>query len=258
MPDSKQLREELDWVTAKLSSQTWILNLGLLGTTWSLIMSVHSQARLTFAEARPTLVACIIGLTFDVIQYLSAFWLISQTRKALRASWEEQHRLRRPLVALHPATRVLRDQDSGHAGRGRLAARGPISQARLGRRDDCAGAQGTETPEAGEDWGVPRRAGRVARKSKAAEIFYMARKYGVSADEVRKVIKRVGRNRCRVEKAPEAERRRASSPRRPRRASPSAPARRSDRAEWPPTARQVLMSALPPKADMCCAARDVR
>jgi hypothetical protein len=86
MPDSKQLREELDWVTAKLSSQTWILNLGLLGTTWSLIMSVHSQARLTFAEARPTLVACIIGLTFDVIQYLSAFWLISQTRKALRAS----------------------------------------------------------------------------------------------------------------------------------------------------------------------------
>jgi len=59
---------------------------------------------------------------------------------------------------------------------------------------------------------VPRRAGRVARKSKAAEIFYMARKYGVSADEVRKVIKRVGRNRCRVEKAPEAQRRRASAP----------------------------------------------
>jgi hypothetical protein len=34
----------------------------------------------------------------------------------------------------------------------------------------------SETPEAGEDWGGPRRASRVARKSKAAEIFYMARK----------------------------------------------------------------------------------
>ncbi|HEY7229772.1 MAG TPA: DUF3606 domain-containing protein [Pseudolabrys sp.] len=34
--------------------------------------------------------------------------------------------------------------------------------------------------------------------SQASEVYYVARKYGVSADTVRKVIKRVGNSRAKV------------------------------------------------------------
>lgn len=83
--------------------------------------------------------------------------------------------------------------------------------------------KGTRRPKPEEeDWGGPRRwrgrvmrksatGGRVARKSakadrvSALEVIYMARKYGVSAEAIRKVIRRVGRSRRRVEKVLESE-----------------------------------------------------
>ena len=120
---------------------------------------------------------------------------------------------------LYPATRVFLDKDTGHVSCGRLVARGLISQARLGEDRDGKAAKGKGTrrpkPEE-EDWGGPRRWGRVARKSGKSdrsriagmepyEIYYVARKYGVSADAVRKVVKRVGTSRRRVEKVLERE-----------------------------------------------------
>jgi hypothetical protein len=86
MPDRDELRDELNWVTEKISSQIWILNIGTLGTTWTLIISPPSQLKFTFAEASWILILCLFGLMSDLLQYLSAYKLIHQTRDRLKAS----------------------------------------------------------------------------------------------------------------------------------------------------------------------------
>src|SRR5689334_16824535 len=76
MVSREGLREELDWASAKISSQIWVLNLGILGTTWSLLLSGSAErtdaARLkfTFVEARWIFVFCLLGLFCDLAQYL--------------------------------------------------------------------------------------------------------------------------------------------------------------------------------------------
>ena len=39
MPQKSELYAELNWITEKISSQVWTLNLGVLGTTWTLLIA---------------------------------------------------------------------------------------------------------------------------------------------------------------------------------------------------------------------------
>jgi hypothetical protein len=45
MPKKADLISELDWITNKISSQVWTLNLGTLGTTWSLLIAERFSIR---------------------------------------------------------------------------------------------------------------------------------------------------------------------------------------------------------------------
>jgi hypothetical protein len=82
MADKKDLLAELYIVTSKLSSQVWVLNLGVLGTTWTSLISSSSVAdkfKFTFAEARWIFLLCILGLLSDLLQYLCAYATVKET-----------------------------------------------------------------------------------------------------------------------------------------------------------------------------------
>jgi hypothetical protein len=74
MQHKKDLIDDLDWLTDKISSQVWTLNLGILGTTWTLLIA-SSNTKLQFqpAEAFPILFLCIVSLTCQMLQYLSGY-----------------------------------------------------------------------------------------------------------------------------------------------------------------------------------------
>jgi hypothetical protein len=74
MPTKTDLYAELNWITEKISSLVWTLNLGALGTTWTLLIAT-TNTKLQFqpAEAFPILFLCIASLTFEMLQYLSAY-----------------------------------------------------------------------------------------------------------------------------------------------------------------------------------------
>ena len=67
MTNKAKLMEDLNWTTEKISSQTWILNLGILGTTWTLLISgaadkaTSSKLNITFLEVRWIFVLCLLG-----------------------------------------------------------------------------------------------------------------------------------------------------------------------------------------------------
>ena len=46
MQSKKALLTELDWLTEKISSQVWTLNLGTLATTWSLLIAAENNGKL--------------------------------------------------------------------------------------------------------------------------------------------------------------------------------------------------------------------
>jgi hypothetical protein len=82
MPDKKELIDELNWITEKISSQVWTLNLGILGTTWTLLIATtNTKLQFQQAEAFPILFLCIASLTCEMLQYLSGY---ANDRRLLR------------------------------------------------------------------------------------------------------------------------------------------------------------------------------
>jgi hypothetical protein len=71
MPKKADLVSELNWITEKISSQVWTLNLGTLGTTWSLVLADG----LTILHAIWVFVPGLISLVCEMGQYLSGYWL---------------------------------------------------------------------------------------------------------------------------------------------------------------------------------------
>jgi hypothetical protein len=67
----KDLIDELDWITNKISSLVWTLNVGALGTTWSLLIA----NRFTFRNAIWIFVPCILSILCEMFQYLSGYRL---------------------------------------------------------------------------------------------------------------------------------------------------------------------------------------
>jgi hypothetical protein len=90
MATKKELIKNLDWVTEKISSQVWTLNLGTLATTWSLlIVSNRSEGiNLTIRNAVWIFVPCLLSLICEMGQYLSGYWL----ERHLLTDMETHHR----------------------------------------------------------------------------------------------------------------------------------------------------------------------
>jgi len=51
MPEKASLLEELDWLSDKISSQVWTLNLTFLAATWSLLIGGPALGRVTCRSA---------------------------------------------------------------------------------------------------------------------------------------------------------------------------------------------------------------
>lgn len=54
MATKKELLDELDWLTDKISTQIWTLNLGTLATTWSLLIAGGSVEKLRIGPLNTT------------------------------------------------------------------------------------------------------------------------------------------------------------------------------------------------------------
>jgi hypothetical protein len=76
MATKKELLDELDWLTDKISTQIWTLNLGTLATTWSLLIAGGSVEKLRIgpSNAIPIMVLCIIGMLCELGQYLAGYF----------------------------------------------------------------------------------------------------------------------------------------------------------------------------------------
>jgi len=77
MPKKADLLSELDWVTNKISSQVWTLNVGSLGTAWSLLIADRFSTR----NAIPVFVPSLLSILCEMGQYLCGYWL---ARRLLR------------------------------------------------------------------------------------------------------------------------------------------------------------------------------
>ena len=71
MPKKADLISELGWITNKISSQVWTLNLGTLGTTWSLLIA----ERFSISNAIPVFVPSLLSILCEMGQYLCGYWL---------------------------------------------------------------------------------------------------------------------------------------------------------------------------------------
>jgi hypothetical protein len=71
-----ELLKSLDGLTEKISSQIWTLNLGTLGTTWSLLIAsstIPEKLRFGSREAYPILILCLVTMGLDLAQYLAGY-----------------------------------------------------------------------------------------------------------------------------------------------------------------------------------------
>jgi hypothetical protein len=77
MATKKELIANLDWVTEKISSQVWTLNLGTLATTWSLLIASKpsDSVHLSIRSATWIFVPCLLSLICEMGQYLSGYCL---------------------------------------------------------------------------------------------------------------------------------------------------------------------------------------
>src|ERR1043165_5097433 len=85
MAPKDDLLKELSWVTDKISTLLWTINLSTLGTTWTLLLgapSVPDKLKLPSGAAIPILACCIASMVCELGQYLAAYY---NNVRALRA-----------------------------------------------------------------------------------------------------------------------------------------------------------------------------
>ena len=75
MQTKEKLVEQLDWLTDKISSQVWTLNLGTLATTWSLLIASGSVEKLRIGPANAIFIMalCIVAMLFELGQYFAGY-----------------------------------------------------------------------------------------------------------------------------------------------------------------------------------------
>ena len=92
MPTKAKLLEELDWLTDKISSQVWTLNLGTLATTWSLLIAGGSVEKLQIrpGNAIPIIAICITAMLFELGQYLAGYFNAKSILDRLESSGDTE------------------------------------------------------------------------------------------------------------------------------------------------------------------------
>jgi hypothetical protein len=91
MRPKRELGEELDWLSDKISSRVWTLNLGTLATTWSLLIATGSGERLIrSSNAIPIMLLCILAMLCDLSQYLAGYRYAKSILKRLEDSGEPE------------------------------------------------------------------------------------------------------------------------------------------------------------------------
>ena len=76
MATKEDVLKELNWVTEKISSLVWTVNLSTLATTWSLLIgsaSIPTQYRLQRGEAEPILLCSLLALICEMSQFVAAY-----------------------------------------------------------------------------------------------------------------------------------------------------------------------------------------
>jgi hypothetical protein len=94
MAPKETLIKNLDWITEKISNQVWTLNLGTLGTTWSLLIatSAPNTIHFTLSNALPIMILCLISLICEMAQYLSAYLMDRSILKTIEALGRDEFR----------------------------------------------------------------------------------------------------------------------------------------------------------------------
>jgi hypothetical protein len=92
MPEKADLLKELDWLSDKISSQVWTLNLAFLGTAWSLlIVGGPGGVRFSVRNAVWVLVPCIVSLLCQMAQYLCGYLLAQRLLREMGNRTESQY-----------------------------------------------------------------------------------------------------------------------------------------------------------------------
>jgi hypothetical protein len=92
MRNKKDLLEELNWLTDKISSQVWTLNLGTLATTWSLLIAAGNSDKLRIGSenAIPIMGICILAMLSELAQYLAGYANARTILRDLQSSGREE------------------------------------------------------------------------------------------------------------------------------------------------------------------------
>jgi len=77
MPELKEFIKERNFVTDRISTQVRIIGIGLLATTWSLLLGEVNSLRDTILQCRPHFIKigtiAMIALALDYLQYLFSY-----------------------------------------------------------------------------------------------------------------------------------------------------------------------------------------
>ena len=76
MQPKAKLFEDLDWLSDKISTQVWTLNLGTLATTWSLVIATGSSEKLRIGNGNAIIIMllCIVAMLCELGQYYAGYF----------------------------------------------------------------------------------------------------------------------------------------------------------------------------------------
>jgi hypothetical protein len=87
MPKKDDIVTELNWTSEKISSLVWSLNVGTLGTTWSLLIA----QRFSIRNAIWIFVPCLLSLLCEMGQYVSGYWLALRIEEDIRRNNRKEY-----------------------------------------------------------------------------------------------------------------------------------------------------------------------
>jgi hypothetical protein len=86
MPKKADIVIELNWTSEKISSLVWSLNVGTLGTTWSLLIA----NRFSIRNAIWIFVPCLVSLLCEMAQYICGYWLALRIEDDMKRNSREE------------------------------------------------------------------------------------------------------------------------------------------------------------------------
>jgi hypothetical protein len=91
MQPKAKLFDDLNWLSERISSQVWTLNLGTLATTWSLLIATGSGEKLiNKTSAIPIMFLCIVAMLCELGQYYAGYFNALSIKEDLERSGREE------------------------------------------------------------------------------------------------------------------------------------------------------------------------